>query len=96
VAENCLITKNFKIEKKVENISSSERLENFRDAKNSLYLKVGNMKDINNMDIKDFNNIFEYSNRIETSRSGKPVPLRESNKRMIQATKEKRKKKKLI
>jgi len=85
--------RNFVKNKPVEKIDSLERLENFRDAKNSLYLEVGNMYDINNMNIKDFNNLFEYISRKDKIKNKQPVPLRESNKRMIQATKDKRKEK---
>ena len=74
--------------------SSLELLENFRDAKSSLYLEVGNMEDINNMSLKDFGTVLEFAERRANKNSSKPVPLRESNKRMIEATKQKRKNKK--
>jgi len=51
------------------------------------------MRDINHMGIDDFNNLYEYIARREKTRKHEPVPLRESNKRMIQKTKEKNKKK---
>jgi hypothetical protein len=72
--------------------SNLEILENFRDAKNSLYLNVGNMYDINNMSMTDFNNLNEYLERSNKMKSGQPVKLRESNKRMIEARKLKEKK----
>jgi len=71
--------------------SNLELLENFRDAKNSLFLEVGNMYDINNMSLKDFNNLYEYIERREKMGKHEPVKLRESNKRMIEARKAKEK-----
>ena len=82
-------------EKKKKQIQRSnlEILENFRDAKHSLYLKVGNMYDINSMDIKDFDNLYKYIERKEKINRNEPVPLRESNRRMIEARKNKEKQK---
>lgn len=81
-----------KQQKKVEK-SNLEILENFRDAKNSLYLQVGNMQDINNMSLSDFNHLYEYVERRDKINKHEPVKLRESNRRMIQATKNKKRKK---
>jgi len=50
------------------------------------------MQDLNNMSIYDFNNLYEYISRRDKIRNKEPVSLRESNRRMIQATKEKNKK----
>ena len=51
------------------------------------------MEDINNMSIYDFNNLYDYIERRDKKRNHEPVKLRESNKRMIQATKNKNVKK---
>jgi hypothetical protein len=55
-------------------------------------MEVGNMEDINNMALKDFNNLLKYLSRRNKIREGKPVPLKESQKEMIKITKEKNKK----
>ena len=51
------------------------------------------MKDINNMNIEDFNNLYSFISRQDNMHSHKPVSLRESNKRMIENTKKKKQKK---
>ena len=51
-------------------------------------MEVGNMEDINNMSIKDFYNLNKFLNRREKMRTHKPVELKQSQKDMIQATKE--------
>ncbi len=53
------------------------------------------MMDINNMCIYDFNNLYEHIARKDKIRRNEPVALRESNRRMIQNTKDKEKNKKV-
>lgn len=57
--------------------------------KYSVYLEVGNMKDINDMSIDEFNHLYEFIDRREKIRKHQPIPLRDSNKRMIDAYKKK-------
>jgi hypothetical protein len=45
------------------------------------------MEDINNMSMKDFNGLMKYVTIRERKRSGKPVPLRDSQKEMIKRAK---------
>lgn len=45
------------------------------------------MEDINNMSLKDFYGLNWYMNKIENMRSGKPIPLKESQKEMIKRAK---------
>ena len=49
------------------------------------------MKDINNMSLNDFNNVFKYISRKNKERKGEIVPLKESNKNMIKRRKERNK-----
>lgn len=46
------------------------------------------MEDINNMSMKDFHHLIEYLDRRAKIESGKPVRLKESNRRMISRAKE--------
>ena len=57
----------------------------------SLYLEVGNMEDLNNMDIIDFNRLNKYIKRRNAQRNGKPIELKDSNKEMIRRAKERNK-----
>ena len=53
-------------------------------------MEVGNMQDINNMTMKDFNNLMCYLKFKEDKDSGKAVPLKQSQKDMIKKAKEKK------
>jgi len=48
------------------------------------------MKDINDMSLKDFNNLNRYLARRERIRDNKTVPLRDSQKEMIKRAKERK------
>ena len=50
-------------------------------------MEVGNIEDINNMSMKDFNNLNRYLEKRERTREHKPVPLTDSEKEMIKRTK---------
>ena len=50
-------------------------------------MEVGNIEDINNMSMKDFNNLNRYLEKREKIRTNKPVPLSDSEKEMIRRTK---------
>ena len=58
-------------------------MEDFKSAKYALFLRSGNMGDINNMSLKDFYGILDFLKRQDDKKSGKPVKLRESQKEMI-------------
>ena len=64
-----------------------DQLFNFRNAKFSIFMEVGNIDDINNMSMKDFTNLSRYVDRKHKIETGKPIPLRESNKNMIKMAK---------
>jgi len=49
------------------------------------------MQDINNMSLTDFNNLYHYIDRKEKTREHQPTELRESNRRMIEENKKRKK-----
>ena len=51
-------------------------------------MQVGNMYDINHMKFKDFLNLLDYVEYRDKKQSGKPVPIKESQKDMIKRLKE--------
>lgn len=67
-----------------------EKLENFRDAKYSLYMETGNMQDINTMSLYDFNYLYDFVERRDKIRKKEPVKLRQSQIDMINRTKNKK------
>jgi len=62
-------------------------LDNLRDCKFAIFMEVGNIEDINNMSMKDFNNLNRYLEKREKIRTNKPVPLSDSEKEMIKRSK---------
>lgn len=46
------------------------------------------MQDINNMNLKDFDNLFKFIDRRNRIKTHKPVPLRDSDREMIKAFKD--------
>lgn len=67
--------------------SFTDRLRDFKKNKYALFLKTGNMHDINNMSLKDFIGVLdyvEYQNKISNNKS---IPLGDSNKEMIRRAK---------
>ena len=53
-----------------------------------MYLEVGNIEDINNMSLNEFNGIIQFTNRRKNIHDGKPVKLKQSQKDMIKRAKE--------
>jgi len=62
-------------------------LDNLRDCKFAIFMEVGNIEDINNMSMKDFNNLNRYLEKREKIRTNKPISLSDSEKEMIRRTK---------
>ena len=62
-------------------------LDNLRDCKFAIFMEVGNLEDINNMSMKDFNNLNRYLEKREKIRTNKPISLSDSEKEMIKRTK---------
>ena len=54
-------------------------------------MQVGNMQDINNMNLKEFYSLLDYLKTKNDKQSGKAVPLKQSQKDMIKKAKEKKK-----
>ena len=72
---------------------TEEILWDFRANKFSMFVEVGNMKDINDMSMKDFINLCKYLEYKNKKDSGGIVPLKKSQKEMIEVTKAKEAKK---
>jgi len=62
-------------------------LDNLRDCKFAIFMEVGNLEDINNMSMKDFNNLNRYLEKREKIRTNKPISLSDSEKEMIKRSK---------
>lgn len=71
-----------------------DQLDGLREAKYGLYLEVGNLRDINRMSMKDFNNLMRYLKIRNAKKDNEPVPLKKSQQSMIDKFKEKNKKNK--
>jgi len=69
--------------------TAKEIFENFTEAKYALFLEVGNMEDINNMDIVDFTRLNRFIEKRNRVMSGKSIPLKDSNREMIRRAKAK-------
>ena len=67
--------------------SHRDRLQDFRYNKYALFLKTGNMYDINNMELRDFLGVLDYLQYTDKFNKNQPVPLKDSQRKMIEEAK---------
>lgn len=79
-----MVKQNF-VENKI--VYPSELLESKQKMRHSLYLRVGNMKDILQLTPWDFEDIFDVAYEQTPEGSKEPKPLKQSQKEMIEKQK---------